>query len=51
MGKPGALHKQMGIPEGQKIPEKKLKAAEAHGTPLEKKRANLADTLKHLDKG
>jgi hypothetical protein len=47
--KKGALHKEMGIPEGKKIPVKKLKAAEKKGG-LEGKRAALAITLKKLKK-
>lgn len=42
---PGALHKQMGVPEGKKIPEKKLNAAAKKGGKLGK-RARLAKTLK-----
>lgn len=48
--KPGALHKELGVPEGKKIPAKKLaKAAKAPGK--EGKRARLAQTLKKLNKG
>jgi hypothetical protein len=47
--KPGALHKELGIPEGKKIPEKKLKAAEKKGG-VEGKRARLAETLKSFHK-
>jgi hypothetical protein len=47
--KPGALHKELGVPEGKKIPAKKLaKAAKAPGK--EGKRARLAETLKGLKK-
>lgn len=43
--KKGALHKQMGVPAGKKIPAAKLaKAAKAGGTLG--KRARLAETLK-----
>jgi hypothetical protein len=50
---PGALHKELGVPEGKKIPEKKIKAAEHSGNPTEEKRARLAETLKgfHHDGG
>jgi len=42
---PGALHKELGVPAGKKIPAKKLaKAAKAPG--IEGKRARLAETLK-----
>jgi hypothetical protein len=44
---PGALHKQLGIPQGQKIPAKKLaKAAKAPGKLG--KRARLAEVLRRL---
>lgn len=47
--KPGALHKELGVPEGKKIPEKKLeKAAKAPGKLG--KRARLAETLKGMHK-
>lgn len=43
---PGALHKQLGIPQGQKIPQAKLaKAAKAGGKLGE--RARFAETLEH----
>lgn len=43
---PGSLHKSLGVPEGKKIPEKKLEKAEHSSNPLTKKRAILAETLK-----
>lgn len=43
--KPGALHQELGVPEGQKIPPKKLAAAANSSNPLEKKRAVLAETF------
>jgi hypothetical protein len=47
---PGALHKELGVPQGQKIPAAKLaKAAKAGGTLG--KRARLAETLKGLHHG
>lgn len=48
--KPGALHKEMGIPEGKKIPAKKLESA-AKKPGKEGKRARLAETLRKLDGG
>lgn len=48
--KKGALHKELGVPVGKKIPEKKLKKAEHSKNPLERKRAVLAETLKGLHK-
>jgi len=49
---PGALHKEMGIPEGRKIPADKLKKA-SKKKGLEGARARLAETLKgfHNKKG
>ena len=47
--KPGALHKQMGVPAGQKIPAKKLDAAAKKPGKLGQ-RARLAETLKGLKK-
>lgn len=47
--KKGALHKELGVPEGKKIPEKKLNAAAKKGG-IEGKRANLAKTLKSFKK-
>jgi hypothetical protein len=47
---PGALHKEMGIPEGEKIPAGKLaKAAQAGGKLGQ--RARLAETLEHMHHG
>jgi len=47
--KKGALHKELGVTAGKKIPQKKLKAAEKKGG-LVAKRAHLAETLKSLRK-
>lgn len=47
---PGSLHRQMGIPVGQKIPAKKLAAAAKKGGKLGT-RARLAQTLKGLHRG
>lgn len=44
----GALHRELGVPEGKKIPEKKLEKAEHSSNPTEVKRANLAKNLKGL---
>jgi len=43
--KKGALHKELGVPAGKKIPEKKLKAAAHSKNPVERKRAVLAETF------
>lgn len=46
---PGALHRELGVPEGKKIPAKKLaKAAKAPGKLGQ--RARLAETLRGLKK-
>lgn len=47
----GALHRALGIPEGQPIPAKKLEAATHSKNPTIRKEANLAMTLKGLRKG
>jgi len=44
---PGSLHKALHVPKGEKIPEKKLHAAEKKGGKLAKK-AQLAETLKGM---
>ena len=46
--KKGALHKELGVPQGKKIPASKLKKAEHSKNPTERKRAHLAETLKKL---
>lgn len=45
---PGALHKQLGVPAGKKIPAKKLEAAAQKPGKLGK-RARLAKTLRGFD--
>jgi hypothetical protein len=47
---PGALHKTLGVKKGEKIPESKLKKAEHSKNPKTKRRAILAETLKHMHK-
>jgi hypothetical protein len=47
---PGALHKELGVKKGEKIPEKKLEKAEHSKNPKTKKRAVLAETLKKMHK-
>ena len=46
----GALHRDLGVKPGEKIPEKKLEKAEHSKNPKERKRAVLAKTLKRLHK-
>ena len=45
---PGALHKEMGVPAGKKIPAKRLAAASKGGTLG--RRARLAQTLKGMSR-
>lgn len=47
--KPGALHAQLGVPQGEKIPESKIKAAASKGGKLGQ-RARFAETLAKLRK-
>lgn len=47
---PGKLHRDLGIPEGKKIPAKKLAKAEHSKNPAIRKEANLAKTLKKMHK-
>lgn len=46
---PGALHRQLHVPKGKKIPAKKLAAAAKKGGKLGQ-RARFAETLKKLHK-
>jgi hypothetical protein len=48
--KPGALHEQMGVPKGEKIPAKKLAAAAKKPGKLGQ-RARFAQVLKGFKKG
>lgn len=43
----GALHQELGVPQGQPIPQKALKAA-ADKPGLVGERARTAETLEHL---
>lgn len=45
---PGALHRELGVPEGQKIPAKQLNAAADKGG-VEGKRARLAQALRRMN--
>jgi len=47
---PGALHKELGVPQGKKIPQAKLEKAEKSKNPTLRKRANLAETLGRMHK-
>ena len=48
--KKGALHKDLGVKAGAKIPESKIKKAEHSKNPTVAKRARLAETLKSFHK-
>ena len=50
IGKPGALHRQMGVKQGEKIPKRRLQAA-AGKKGLLGRRARLAETLAGFNKG
>ena len=42
----GKLHEELGVPEGEKIPEKKLEKAKKHAAPAEKKQIVFAENAK-----
>lgn len=46
----GALHRHLGIPEGEKIPEDKLRSALNSGSATIRREAQLAMTLKEMKK-
>ncbi len=46
--KPGALHKALGVPAGEKIPAKKMAKAAKSKSPVMKKRVALAKTLSKM---
>jgi hypothetical protein len=46
----GALHRALGVPEGDRIPAKKMEKAEKSSSPVMRKRASLAKTLKGFKK-
>lgn len=48
--KPGAIHKELGIPVSKKIPEKTLSRAASAGGKLGK-RARLAETFRSMKHG
>lgn len=48
--KPGQLHKDLGVPQGEKIPASKLAAA-AKKPGKVGQRARFAETLKGMNKG
>jgi len=50
-GSPGKLHREMGIPERQKIPEAKLDAAARSNDPEKRRDAIRAKTMKSWHHG
>jgi hypothetical protein len=48
---PGALHRALGVPKGEKIPAAKLAAARNSDNPRIAKMAGLAHTLEGMNKG
>ncbi len=48
--KKGALHQEMGVPQGQNIPATKLETAANSNNETLRKRAQLAITLKRMHK-
>lgn len=48
--KPGALHKKLGVPMGEKIPAKKMAKAAKSSSPSTRKQVSLAKTLGKLRK-
>ena len=46
----GALHRELDVPEGKKIPKSKLTKAAKSKNPLEKKRAILAENMQKRNK-
>lgn len=47
----GALHRELGVKQGEKIPAAKIEAATHSDNPTERKRAFLAETLAHMHHG
>jgi hypothetical protein len=47
---PGKLHRELGVPEGKNIPEKKMAKAAKSKSPTIRKEVALAKTLKKLKK-
>lgn len=47
----GKLHRELGVKEGEKIPEKKIEKAEKSGSPKIKKQVKLAKTLESFNRG
>lgn len=48
---PGALHRELGVPEGEKIPRSKIEAAAHSDNPTLRRRAQFAETLEGMHHG
>ena len=48
---PGALHKELGVPQGKNIPQTAIQKATQSTNPIEAKRAQLALTLSKMRHG
>lgn len=48
---PGKLHRELHVPEGQKIPEKKMAKAAKSDNPTIRREVALAKTLKGMNHG
>ena len=46
--RPGALHRALGVPEGEKIPAAKMRQARHSRNPGVRKMASLAQTLSRM---
>jgi hypothetical protein len=47
---PGKLHRELGVPQGEKIPAKKMAKAAKSKSPTIRKEVALAKTLKKMKK-
>jgi len=45
---PGALHSDLGVPQGKRIPAKKLSKALHSGNPTLRRRAQFAENMKKI---
>lgn len=49
--KPGDLHRRLNVPQGERIPESKIKSAEHSKDPETRREAVSAEGLKHMHHG
>lgn len=47
---PGALHRELGVPQGEKIPAKKMAKAAKSKSPKIRRQVALAKTLERMKK-